>query len=77
MDRTREPSRSNKSEERRRRRSEERRKDEDELLERRRLERKIREKDSAYHERLVGWEARERRRARDWERIEAREAEHR
>merc|ERR1719285_650535 len=71
------PSRSNKSEERRRRRSEERRKDEDELLERRRLERKIREKDSAYNERLVGWEARERRRARDWERIESREAEQR
>ena len=28
-------------------------------------------------QRLVGWEARERRRARDWERIEAREAEQR
>ena len=45
--RTRERTR-DRSEERRRRRSEERRKDEDAMLERKRLERKIREKDSAY-----------------------------
>ena len=47
------------------------------MLERRRLERKMKEKHSAYQERLQVWEARERRKAREWDRIEYRDNERR
>lgn len=61
----------------RRRRSEERRREEDEMLERKKLERKMKEKNSAYQERLNVWEARERRKAREWERLELKDADKR
>lgn len=47
------------------------------MIERRRLERKMKEKNSAYQERLNVWEARERRKAREWERIESKDNDRR
>lgn len=46
---------------------------EDELRERKKLEKKAREKEAAYQERLRNWELRERRKAKDYERDQERE----
>uniref|UniRef100_S4RGE6 RNA binding motif protein 25 n=1 Tax=Petromyzon marinus TaxID=7757 RepID=S4RGE6_PETMA len=51
--------------------------DEEELHERRKLERRLREKEAAYQERLKNWEAREKKKARDYEKEMEREAERR
>lgn len=47
--------------------------EDDEAYERRRMERKIREKEAAYQERLRAWEMRERRRKREYEKRDDRE----
>lgn len=51
--------------------------DEEETYERRKLERKLREKEAAYQERLKNWEIRERKKARDYEKEAEREEEKR
>ncbi|XP_051771901.1 RNA-binding protein 25 isoform X1 [Ctenopharyngodon idella] len=53
----------------------EREEDEEEAYERRRLERKLREKEAAYQERLKNWEIRERKKARDYSKETEREEE--
>uniref|UniRef100_A0A4W3JPC7 RNA binding motif protein 25b n=1 Tax=Callorhinchus milii TaxID=7868 RepID=A0A4W3JPC7_CALMI len=47
------------------------------MYERRKLERKLREKENAYQERLKNWEIRERKKARDYEKEAEREEERR
>ncbi|XP_013400052.1 RNA-binding protein 25 isoform X3 [Lingula anatina] len=49
--------------------------DEEEVYERRKLERKLREKEMAYQERLKNWEARERKKAREYEKEKEKEEE--
>ncbi|KAK3091914.1 hypothetical protein FSP39_023680 [Pinctada imbricata] len=49
--------------------------DEEEAYERRKLEKKLREKEAAYQERLKAWEARERKKAREYEKEREREDE--
>lgn len=49
--------------------------DEEEAHERRKLEKKLREKEAAYQERLKNWEARERKKAREYEKEREREEE--
>lgn len=49
--------------------------DEEEAYERRKLEKKLREKEAAYQERLKNWEARERKKAREYEKEREREEE--
>ncbi|XP_051507554.1 RNA-binding protein 25-like [Myxocyprinus asiaticus] len=49
--------------------------DEEEAYERRKLERKLREKEAAYQERLKNWEIRERKKSRDYSKEEEREEE--
>ncbi|KAK6295379.1 hypothetical protein J4Q44_G00346050 [Coregonus suidteri] len=51
--------------------------DEEEVYERRRLERKLRDKEAAYQERLKNWEIRERKKARDYSKESEREEERR
>ncbi|XP_061078294.1 RNA-binding protein 25 isoform X2 [Conger conger] len=51
--------------------------DEEEAYERRKLERKLREKEAAYQERLKNWEIRERKKARDYAKESEREEERR
>uniref|UniRef100_A0A4W5MPM9 RNA binding motif protein 25b n=1 Tax=Hucho hucho TaxID=62062 RepID=A0A4W5MPM9_9TELE len=51
--------------------------DEEEVYERRRLERKLRDKEAAYQERLKNWEIRERKKARDYSKESDREEERR
>ncbi|XP_030626823.1 RNA-binding protein 25 [Chanos chanos] len=51
--------------------------DEEEAYERRKLERKLREKEAAYQERLKNWEIRERKKARDYSKETEREEERR
>ncbi|KAM4690981.1 RNA-binding protein 25 isoform 1-T2 [Rhinophrynus dorsalis] len=55
----------------------EREEDEEEAYERRKLERKLREKEAAYQERLKNWEIRERKKAREYEKEAEREEERR
>ncbi|XP_028840333.1 RNA-binding protein 25b [Denticeps clupeoides] len=55
----------------------EREEDEEEAYERRKLERKLREKEAAYQERLKNWEIRERKKARDYAKDTEREEERR
>ncbi|XP_056401737.1 RNA-binding protein 25 isoform X1 [Hyla sarda] len=55
----------------------EREEDEEETYERRKLERKLREKEAAYQERLKNWEIRERKKSRDYEKEAEREEEKR
>ncbi|KAM9356190.1 RNA-binding protein 25 [Pholidichthys leucotaenia] len=51
--------------------------DEDDVYERRRLERRLRDKEAAYQERLKNWEIRERKKARDYSKEAEREDERR
>lgn len=51
------------------------REEEEEAYERKKLERKLREKEAAYQERLRNWEARERRKAKDYEKERLKEEE--
>ncbi|XP_067278632.1 RNA-binding protein 25-like isoform X2 [Pseudorasbora parva] len=53
----------------------EREEDEEEAYERRKLERKLREKEAAYQERLKNWEIRERKKARDYSKETERDEE--
>ncbi|XP_052007025.1 RNA-binding protein 25 [Xyrauchen texanus] len=53
----------------------EREEDEEETYERRKLERKLREKEAAYQERLKNWEIRERKKSRDYIKDEERDEE--
>uniref|UniRef100_A0A9J7ZDH6 RNA binding motif protein 25a n=1 Tax=Cyprinus carpio carpio TaxID=630221 RepID=A0A9J7ZDH6_CYPCA len=53
----------------------EREEDEEEAYERRKLERKLRDKEAAYQERLKNWEIRERKKARDYSKETEREEE--
>ncbi|XP_062324385.1 RNA-binding protein 25b isoform X2 [Osmerus eperlanus] len=55
----------------------EREEDEEEVYERRRLERRLRDKEAAYQERLKNWEIRERKKARDYSKDSEREEERR
>uniref|UniRef100_A0A3Q0SPH7 RNA binding motif protein 25 n=1 Tax=Amphilophus citrinellus TaxID=61819 RepID=A0A3Q0SPH7_AMPCI len=51
--------------------------DEEDMYERRRLERRLRDKEAAYQERLKNWEVRERKKARDYSKDAEREDERR
>ncbi|XP_014669694.1 PREDICTED: RNA-binding protein 25-like [Priapulus caudatus] len=51
--------------------------DKEEVYERRKLERKLREKEAAYQERLKNWESRERKKLRDYEKEQEKENEKR
>lgn len=42
---------------------------EDEMRERKKAEKKAREKEEAYQERLMNWEQREKRKAKDYEKV--------
>uniref|UniRef100_A0A674B3R7 RNA binding motif protein 25 n=1 Tax=Salmo trutta TaxID=8032 RepID=A0A674B3R7_SALTR len=68
------------SEDRKRSRDEkkhDREEDQEEAYERRKLERKMRDKETAYQERLKNWEIRERKKARDYDKENQREEERR
>ncbi|XP_071222992.1 RNA-binding protein 25-like isoform X2 [Salvelinus alpinus] len=67
--RSREPSRDEKKHDRE--------EDQEEAYERRKLERKMRDKETAYQERLKNWEIRERKKARDYDKENQREEERR